>query len=66
MIGPAPACMSCKWLRLPKKLGDRTCDAFPKGIPAKIWEDGDPHTEPVKGDHGIQYEAAPAEPDEDD
>lgn len=33
------------------------CSAFPDGIPDEIAYGNNPHTEPVKGDHGIQYES---------
>lgn len=32
------------------------CSAFPGGIPADIAYGDNPHTEPVKGDNGIQFE----------
>jgi len=32
------------------------CRAFPNGIPNKIAYGDDPHTKPVNGDGGIQYE----------
>lgn len=53
-----PICMHCRHLR-PREEGDegdRTCDAFPEGIPAGIWFEGGDHREPVRGDHGIQFE----------
>jgi hypothetical protein len=34
-----------------------TCAAFPDRIPDLIWLEGDPHTKPVKGDHGVRFEA---------
>jgi hypothetical protein len=33
------------------------CDAFPKGIPAKIFDAEQMHQKPFPGDHGIQFEA---------
>tara|TARA_Y100001963_G_C6506880_1_gene320355 strand:+ start:358 stop:528 length:171 start_codon:yes stop_codon:yes gene_type:complete len=36
-------------------LKDLKCKAFPKGIPQEILE-GQDHTEPFKGDNGIQFE----------
>lgn len=33
------------------------CDAFPDGIPRSILVGDFIHTEPFKGDHGIQFEA---------
>lgn len=32
------------------------CKAFPKGIPEEIAFGDNPHTKPVEGDHGIQFE----------
>ncbi len=38
------------------------CVAFPDGIPAQISNGLNPHTEPVDGDHGVQFELlAPGE-----
>jgi len=36
--------------------GGRKCEAYPKGIPDKILTGEVDHTEPYKGDHGIQFE----------
>jgi hypothetical protein len=38
-----------------------TCDAFPERIPDRIWLEGDPHTAPVPGDHGIRFEPKTSE-----
>jgi hypothetical protein len=51
MITAPPVCMDCKHFK-----GARKCDAFPDRIPDVIWLKGDPHTSPVAGDHGIQFE----------
>ncbi len=32
------------------------CLAYPKGIPVAIWVDGQDHTKPFSGDHGIRFE----------
>jgi hypothetical protein len=32
------------------------CAAFPDRIPDAIWLQGNKHTEPFPGDHGIQFE----------
>lgn len=34
---------------------DRTCKAFPKGIPEVIWRGLNDHTRPYSGDQGIQF-----------
>lgn len=40
-----------------KKVGDRSCEAFPSGtIPAEIWMGENNHTEPYPGDGGKQFE----------
>jgi len=49
-----PACMTCRHYNREKP---STCDAFPDRIPDAIYSGGNPHTEPVAGDHGIRYEA---------
>ena len=49
-----PHCLSCKhWHSI---ASPPSCAAFPQRIPDLIWLEGDPHTTPVDGDHGIQYE----------
>lgn len=60
MVAP-PACMDCKHF-----LGARKCDAFPDRIPDVIWLEGDPHTEPAKGDHGIRFKAKDDATEDDD
>ena len=34
---------------------DRTCKAFPEGIPKEIWYGKNRHLSPYPGDHGYQY-----------
>lgn len=51
---PPPACMTCVHYDRTKPV---TCAAFPDRIPDVIWLEGDPHTKPVKGDHGIRFES---------
>jgi hypothetical protein len=50
----APVCVECKHFR-PSDDG-MSCDAFPRGIPDRVILDGDPHTGPLPGDHGIRFE----------
>lgn len=46
-------CFSCRhW-----QPGDRTCTAFPEGIPLPIWMGENNHRQPYAGDHGIRYES---------
>lgn len=42
--------------------GTFTCKAFPKDIPAEIWEGRHDHKTPFTGDNGIQF--APAKKDD--
>jgi hypothetical protein len=51
MIVTGPVCMHCEHYR-----GGLACDAFPDRIPDLILLQGNKHTEPVAGDHGIRYE----------
>jgi hypothetical protein len=51
MTLPPPVCMNCKHYR-----GARMCDAYPEKIVDLIWLEGNPHTKPVTGDHGIHFE----------
>lgn len=53
MITASPACMSCKHYSQAKPV---SCTAFPDRIPDVIFLAGDPHTSPIAGDHGIQFE----------
>jgi hypothetical protein len=58
MIGPVPACISCKhnhdWETKDFSKG-WVCDAYPDGIPDEIIIGGNPHTDYIIGDHGIKY-----------
>lgn len=45
-----------RWMGDEESTERNVCKAFPKGIPAAIAYDGNPHTEPYPGDHGVQFE----------
>lgn len=49
-----PGCAYCIHNR-----DDGTCDAYPDGIPLPISGGDIAHTEPLPGDHGIQFEGVP-------
>lgn len=38
---------------------NKSCKAFPKGIPLEIWNGRNPHLQPVEGDNGIQFKLHP-------
>lgn len=40
-----------------------SCTAYPEGIPFDILSGETPHTQPLAGDNGIQWEAAEDAPD---
>jgi len=46
-----PVCLYCQW----KTKGEKTCLAFPLGIPDSIWMDGNTHQESIKGDNNIFF-----------
>ena len=49
-----PICLECK--RLDWKAKDKVkCEAFPDGVPMKIWEEAYDHRFPFKGDNGILF-----------
>lgn len=58
IIVEPPACLDCLHYRRDRPV---TCDAFPERIPDLIWLEGDPHTGPITGDHGIRFEPAEAD-----
>lgn len=45
-------CASCARL---EDIDNRTCEAFPSGIPEPIWKGEQSHKTPVEGDGGIVY-----------
>jgi len=49
-------CLECKRFYGPsgKEFGF-TCEAFPDGIPDKIFTGLHNHTKPYKGDHGLRF-----------
>lgn len=47
----------CSWCKNFLSLRDKSCRAFPDGIPADIWHGEDKHQKPFVGDQGIQFEA---------
>lgn len=51
----SPVCSLCRHL---DESGERRCAAFPDlgSIPLEIWQGKNPHTAPVEGDNGIQFE----------
>jgi hypothetical protein len=51
----SPVCSRCKHFHI-KDIENHTCDAFPKGIPPKIWLGKNNHTLPYPDDHGILFE----------
>lgn len=52
-----PLCAFCKHAHQSEMI--TTCDAFPKGIPEQILQDGYNHRQPFTGDHGIRFEPIP-------
>jgi hypothetical protein len=62
--GPRSQCDTCgrfhyPWLQDTK--GKRTCDAFPDGVPARVFRNGVDHRYAVAGDGGLRWEAADGE-----
>jgi hypothetical protein len=54
MPGMIPGCNYCRHSN-----DDGTCAAYPAGIPYAINTGDVPHTVPLPGDHGIQFEPQP-------
>lgn len=61
--GPLPICFLCRHRNDWAAAGELTCAAFPDGIPDSILVEGGNHFDPIKGDHGIQFEALEDGPD---
>lgn len=55
--GPRSQCDACRHLRSGAFNAPLTCDAFPDGIPTRIFRNGMDHRQPIDGDHGIRFEA---------
>lgn len=52
----SPTCTMCKHLHT-ENYSHRTCDAFPDGIPDKIWKGDHNHLRSFPRDHGIRFES---------
>jgi hypothetical protein len=50
-----PICQGCSW-----RHDNRTCVAFPRGIPPQILLSLADHRQPFLGDHGIRFAAVDA------
>ena len=49
----SPVCGLCARLQ---DMVDKTCDAFPNGIPKEIWDGSNLHKKSVNGDNGLLFE----------
>ena len=49
-----PMCYLCEHYH--HKENDRTCDAYPAGVPKEIYLSKVDHREPYKGDRNVQFE----------
>jgi len=56
----SPVCTFCRNL---VSTTNRTCRAFPKGIPLVIWNGDNKHSRPFAGDNNIQFVSI-SKPDE--
>lgn len=52
-----PMCLACT--HLDRTADDRSCEAFPEGIPEDIWMNQHDHHKPYPGDQGVRFELAP-------
>lgn len=67
MTTPRIACATCVHLRKKRtQEGERTCDAFPEGIPLPIIAGRNQHRAPFPGDNDIQYEPRPGFEEKED
>lgn len=62
---PSPQCLSCARFRSPfltsNFAGPATCEAFPDAIPDAVFGNELDHRQPIDGDHGIRFQAAPGQ-----
>lgn len=52
----------CSFCRHSNNDPERTCAAFPEGIPMEIWMGSNKHIASYPGDHGIQFDLADVVP----
>lgn len=53
---PTPNCYKCKNFNFDTRMLSLNCKAFPDEIPDVIINNKVKHTQPFKGDNGIQFE----------
>lgn len=51
-----PICESCVHLRAGPDGFGHVCDAFPDGVPDKVYLDGFDHRQPLAGDNGVRWQ----------
>jgi hypothetical protein len=64
--GPRSQCDTCRHRHSPfedpARVRDRSwCEAFPDGIPRRVFHNGLDHRHPIEGDHGVRWDAADGE-----
>ncbi len=54
----SPTCLPCNhfYREIYSEIDEKTCKAFPYGIPEEIWRGDNDHKKPYPGDYGIQFE----------